>query len=78
MAGCARKALHLKKGLTIPLNLAGATSVRFYYDNKTHWVTDNQNSIIATVPGNFQSELGCPGDWDPGAAPGRADLPADR
>ena len=24
------------------------------------------NSVIATVPGSFQSELGCPGDWDPG------------
>ncbi len=22
--------------------------------------------MIATVPGSFQSELGCPGDWDPG------------
>jgi hypothetical protein len=22
--------------------------------------------VIATVPGSFQSELGCPGDWDPG------------
>ncbi len=31
----------------------------------THWVTDNLNKAIATVPGNFQSELGCSGDWDP-------------
>ena len=23
------------------------------------------NSVIATAPGNFQSELGCPGDWQP-------------
>ncbi len=41
-------------------------SVKFYYDHKSHWVTDNQNSIIATAPGSFQSELGCAGDWDPG------------
>ena len=33
--------------------------------------------MIATVPGSFQSELGCPGDWDPDclrswlAGPGR-------
>lgn len=53
-------------GDNIPLNLTAATTVKFYYDDKTHWVTDNQGSVIATVPGSFQSELGCPGDWDPG------------
>ena len=52
-------------GPNIPLNLGGATSVKFYYDHKTHWVTDNYNDVIATVPGSFQSELGCSGDWDP-------------
>lgn len=56
----------VQNGANIPLNLPAATSVKFYYDDKTHWVTDNVNSIIATVPGSFQSELGCPGDWDPG------------
>ena len=53
-------------GSNIPLNLAGQTSVKFYYDNKTHWITDNHNSLIATVPGSYQSEIGCSGDWDPG------------
>ncbi len=53
-------------GANIPLNLAASTSVKFYYDHKSHWVTDNVNSIIATVPGDFQAQLGCPGDWDPG------------
>jgi len=52
-------------GANIPLSLAAPTSVKFYYDDKSHWVTDNVNSIIAVVPGSFQSELGCPGDWDP-------------
>lgn len=52
-------------GANIPLNLAAATPVKFYYDHKSNWITDNQNSIIATVPGNFQSELGCSGDWQP-------------
>ena len=52
-------------GANIPLNLPANTSVKFYYDDRTHWVTDNVNSIIATVPGSFQSELGCPGDWQP-------------
>ncbi|HLF87893.1 MAG TPA: alpha-amylase family glycosyl hydrolase [Anaerolineales bacterium] len=53
-------------GGNIFLNLGAETSVKFYYDHKSHWVTDNQNSFIATVPGSFQSELGCSGNWDPG------------
>src|SRR6185503_6074063 len=52
-------------GDNIPLNLGANTSVKFYYDHKSHWVTDNQNSVIAVSPGSFQSELGCSGDWDP-------------
>jgi hypothetical protein len=52
-------------GPNIPLNLADPTDVKFYYDHKTHWVTDNMNSVIATAPGSYQSELGCTSDWDP-------------
>lgn len=53
-------------GANIPLNLTSATSVKFYYDHKSHWITSNQNSVIAIVAGSFQSEIGCPGDWDAG------------
>jgi glycosidase/fibronectin type 3 domain-containing protein len=42
------------------------SSTKFYYDHKTHWITSSKNSVIAVAPGNFQSELGCGGDWDPG------------
>jgi glucan 1,4-alpha-glucosidase len=52
-------------GSNIPLNLGSAASVKFYYDNKTHWVTDNQSSVIATAVGDFQHQLGCSGDWQP-------------
>src|SRR5690242_12336423 len=52
-------------GDNIPLAAPGGP-VKFYYDHKTHWATDNKGSVIATAPGSFQSELGCPGDWDPG------------
>ncbi len=53
--------LHAQQnGPNIPLaTSASPQSVTFYYDHKTHWVTENVNSIIATVPGNFQSEMGC-------------------
>ncbi|MBK8048739.1 MAG: hypothetical protein IPK16_17415 [Anaerolineales bacterium] len=50
-------------GTNIALGLADAATVKFYYDHKSHWVADNVNKIIATVPGSFQSEIGCSGDW---------------
>ena len=56
----------VRDGANIPLTLAAPTEVKFYYDDDTHWVTDNQSSVIATAPGSFQSELGCASDWDPG------------
>jgi glycosidase len=52
-------------GPNVPLTLGAQTSVKFYYDHETHWVTDNVGSVIAVAPGSFQSELGCPGDWQP-------------
>ena len=52
-------------GPNIPLELAAGGDVKFFYDHKSHWVTDNRSSVIAVAPGSFQSELGCPGDWDP-------------
>ncbi len=48
-----------------PLNLAATTNVRFYYSHATHWVADSENDVIAVAPGDFQDELGCPGEWDP-------------
>src|SRR6185503_5805080 len=51
-------------GANIPL-IADGSSVKFYYDHESHWITSNVNSVIAVVPGDFQSELGCPGDWQP-------------
>jgi glucan 1,4-alpha-glucosidase len=52
-------------GANIPLDLGADQSVKFYYDHKSHWITDNKGSVIAVAPGSFQSELGCPADWDP-------------
>jgi pullulanase len=52
-------------GPNIPLSLSAASPVKFYYDSRTHWVTDNRGTPIAVVPGSFQSKIGCAGDWDP-------------
>ena len=40
-------------------------SVKFYYDRSRTGSPTNVNAVIATAPGSFQSELGCPGDWQP-------------
>jgi len=53
-------------GANIPLDLGAAATVKFYFDDKSNWITDNVNSRIVVAPGSFQSELGCAGDWDPG------------
>lgn len=48
------------------INITGTgAAVKFYYDDATHWVGDSKGSVIATAAGDFQSELGCGGDWDP-------------
>lgn len=47
------------------LNLAASTSVKFYFDDNTPWLANNVSNVIATAVGDFQSELGCPGDWSP-------------
>ena len=56
----------VSNGANVPLNLTSNGDVKFYYDHKSHWVTDSRSSVIAVAAGSFQSELGCPGDWDPG------------
>ncbi|HEU6446626.1 MAG TPA: glycoside hydrolase family 15 protein, partial [Gaiellaceae bacterium] len=59
--------LHAQQdGANIPLALPADAGVKFYYDHKNHWITDNKSSVIAVAPGSFQSELGCSSDWDPG------------
>ena len=55
----------VQSGPNIALNLAQETAVKFYYDHKTHWITDNINSLIVTAPGSYQAAIGCAGDWDP-------------
>ncbi|HEX6386730.1 MAG TPA: pullulanase-type alpha-1,6-glucosidase, partial [Anaerolineae bacterium] len=54
-----------RDGPNIPLSLAEDTTVTFFFDHVTGWVTDDVNSIIANVPGSFQDEIGCPGEWAP-------------
>jgi pullulanase-type alpha-1,6-glucosidase len=54
-----------RNGDNLAFTLAEPTPVRFYYSHATNWVTSSRNAVIATAAGSFQSELGCPGDWQP-------------
>jgi Pullulanase X25 domain len=56
----------MPNGANVAFSVSATTSVRFYYDHKSHWTTDSVSSVIAVAAGDFQSELGCSGDWDPG------------
>ncbi len=53
-------------GADIPLLVTQNTQVKFYYDHKIHWVTENFNSRIVTAVGDFQTQLGCKQDNDAG------------
>jgi glycosidase len=52
-------------GDNIALTTGAAQAVKFYYSHDSHWIADSVNKVIAVAPGSFQSELGCPGDWQP-------------
>ncbi|WP_231758589.1 pullulanase-type alpha-1,6-glucosidase [Microbulbifer elongatus] len=52
-------------GGNIPLEIAAEREVQFIYDHETHWIADNVRHSIVTAAGDFQSALGCPGDWQP-------------
>lgn len=51
---------------SIPLSIDTPQTVNFYYDHKTGWITDNVNSLILTLPSNFQNKVGCREEWNAG------------
>jgi pullulanase-type alpha-1,6-glucosidase len=55
----------LPGGANISYTLGATTDVTFYYDPVTHFVTSSVAGPVVTAAGDFQSELGCSGDWQP-------------
>ena len=53
-------------GADLPLVVTEPTLVKFYYDHKTHWITDSVNTAIVVVMGDFQQQLGCANNDDAG------------
>lgn len=39
--------------------------VTFFWNPDTHVVSSTAEGPVVTLPGSFQSEVGCPGDWQP-------------
>src|SRR5690625_3278484 len=39
--------------------------VTFFYDPVTHYFSSTAEGPVITLPGSFQSQVGCPGDWQP-------------
>ncbi|GGI09630.1 pullulanase-type alpha-1,6-glucosidase [Egicoccus halophilus] len=52
-------------GPNLSLTLAEPTTVTFRFSHRTGWVANSVQHVFATVPGDVQSEVGCPGDWQP-------------
>ena len=52
-------------GADIPLVVDAPIDVTFYFDNKSHFVSDDYNTPVIVAVGNFQTQLGCSADDDP-------------
>ncbi|MBX9243928.1 pullulanase-type alpha-1,6-glucosidase [Actinotalea ferrariae] len=52
-------------GDNVRLSLAADQQVTFVYDDATKWFTSSAQGPLVTLAGSFQSEIGCPGDWQP-------------
>ncbi|WP_375742855.1 pullulanase-type alpha-1,6-glucosidase [Corallococcus interemptor] len=65
-------------GADVVLNQTTAGAVKFYFDATSLYVTSSRSGVIATVAGSFQSELGCPGDWQPECLRSMMQYPDDK
>ncbi|QIG39279.1 pullulanase-type alpha-1,6-glucosidase [Microbacterium sp. 4R-513] len=52
-------------GSNIVLDHKAAGPVSFFFDDRTKNIWSTVDGPVITLPGTLQSELGCPGDWQP-------------
>ena len=62
----AKTASVAKTSTPVELTVNRTGTVHFYYDHKTGWITDDINSLILTMPSNFQDDVGCLEEWNAG------------
>jgi hypothetical protein len=58
--GCERRARRRQRAL-----LALGGEITFFWNPDTKVVSSSAEGPVVTLPGSFQSEVGCPGDWQP-------------
>jgi pullulanase-type alpha-1,6-glucosidase len=54
-----------RDGPNLTLSLSEPTEIDFLFSHRTGWVANSVDHVFATVPGSFNSEVGCEGDWQP-------------
>ncbi|WP_194396696.1 pullulanase-type alpha-1,6-glucosidase [Microbacterium atlanticum] len=54
----------VRDGSNVAITHAGG-AISFYFDPRTNIVQSTAEGPIVTVPGSYQSEAGCAGDWAP-------------
>ncbi len=52
-------------GANATFSLAAPADVTFVFDEVSHAFTSSAQGPLLTLPGSYQSEVGCAGDWDP-------------
>ena len=53
-------------GPNLTLSLTEPTDIEFLFSHRSGWVANSTQHVFATVPGNFNAEVGCPENWQPG------------
>ncbi len=51
-------------GGNVAFSLAAPADVTFVFDEVSHAFTSSAQGPLLTLPGSYQSEVGCAGDWD--------------
>ena len=54
-----------QNGGNVAYTTDGTKPVTFYWNPDTKVVSSSAEGPVVTLPGNFQSQIGCPGDWQP-------------
>ncbi|WP_448002603.1 pullulanase-type alpha-1,6-glucosidase [Agromyces bauzanensis] len=54
-----------QNGPNIAYSTDGTKPVTFYWNPVTKVASSSAEGPVVTLPGSFQSEIGCPGDWQP-------------
>lgn len=54
-----------QNGPNVAYSTDGTKPVTFFWNPVTKVVSSSAEGPVVTLPGSFQSEVGCPGDWQP-------------